>query len=498
MNFKKVSALLLTIALIISGCGIKDHGSSIATDAASDTSATETEPLDSLEARKLVSDELPDKDFGNASFTILGESAKEPFLYVEENEGDVVEQAVFNRNRALEERFSIDFNYELVDPYSQLGVRITQAVNSNDDLYQLISGHVVHLGTLMLNGYLGNWCDLEHIDFSKPWWAKATTENLTYNDVCFLAVGDFALSALEKTYCIFFNKRLAEEYKIENPYETVMNGNWTIDYLISITKDIYKDENMNQKEDEGDFYGFITNAGSHANAYLWAFDNPIIAENNEGKLDVVYKSNKINDIVTKIVTMIDDNPGISHIGSTAGGSFAYLIDTPWTVLFRNSQTIFATGHIGASLSDFRDMKDDYGIIPYPKWDETQDEYQTMSDGSHSILAYPVTVGDTEMTGIITEALCAESYKQVVPAYYDSALKFKGTRDNTSIEILDMITENCVYDMGYVYDGFKGASFIIQKLVRASDTNFESYWASNSSAILSRYSDVIEYFTEYGN
>ena len=65
----------------------------------------------------------------------------------------------------------------------------------------------------------------------------------------------------------------------------------------------------------------------------------------------------------------------------------------------------------------------------------------MVDGSHDILAVPITATNLERTGIITEALSAESYKRVIPAYYETALKTKYARDDESVQMLDMIANS---------------------------------------------------------
>lgn len=491
---RKIAFLLLISMLAsLAACG-GDAPTADTTASADTTVPAVTEEPDALEARKLVDDELPEKDFGGKEFLILGEASKEKDMEIEETTGDVVDDAVHSRNRMVEERFNVDLTFHFVEKYQDLATNIKASVNAGDDEYQMVSGHVVGLGALAMDDYLLNWCDLDYIDFEKPWWSASTLEDLTYNDRCYMAVGNYALSSISSAYAVYFNKRLADEYDIPDPYATVLDGKWTIDYLISITKDIYTDVNNNDKDDEEDFYGFLTNAGSHANAYFWGFDERVISRDKAEGLKMSYKDGRINDIIEKLVTMIEDNPGITHCG-VSGSSFAYFTGScQQGQMFRNGQAIFSTGGVGdAAMAEYRDMKDDFGILPYPKWDENQAQYRTMADGSHSALCAPVTVVDTERLGVLTEVLNAESYKQVVPAFYDVALKVKGARDETSVQIIDMITSGCVFDMGYVYDGWKGASFIIQKMVRAGDTNFESYWASNSSAIIARYDTVINYF-----
>lgn len=122
----------------------------------------------------------------------------------------------------------------------------------------------------------------------------------------------------------------------------------------------------------------------------------------------------------------------------------------------------------------------------------------MADGSHHIMAVPMSAADLDMVGVITEALCAESYKTVVPAYYDVALKVKMTRDEESVEMLDLVTSSCMFDFGYVYDNWAGCSFFLQSLVAAKDTNFESYYASKESAASKHYEKVVSSFDEYMN
>ena len=102
---------------------------------------------------------------------------------------------------------------------------------------------------------------------------------------------------------------------------------------------------------------------------------------------------------------------------------------------------------------------DYGIIPYPKWDTKQESYYTMVDGGHDTMGkFPCRLRIPEFVGIVTEALCAESYKRAIPAYYDVALKVKGTRDETSIKILDLLFENPRFDFGYIYGQFDSPAF----------------------------------------
>lgn len=485
MKAKQIISLMLLASLLVS-CGEAQ-----VTDDGDQTSSLDTTTQADGNDRESLDDGLPEKDYGNESFVIATEKDFEWMVCQEESTGDVIDDAIYARNIAVEDRFKIKIEY-ISDDYSALSKKIVSMVQSGDDEVDLCMTHVVESGKNALEGMYLNWYDIPYVDFSKPWWSDSTVEDLSSGNVCLLAVGDFALSALAKSYCMFYNQQLADEYKIVDLYKTVKDGKWTIDYLQSITKDLYSDINANGKIDGEDRFGFITTCRSALNAYLWAFGEKVLEKDKNDNIELVYHSAKTGEIVEKLCKVFYENDGIYINSKEAEYSFMFSLNC-----FVPGRAVFINSTIGDAVTTLREMEDDYGILPYPKWDENQADYATMVDGSHDVLCVPTTVQDIERTGIITEALCAETYKKVVPSYYEVALKTKYTRDDESIEVLDMIVNSRVFDLGYVYDGWKGASFIFQKLISVNDPNFESHWASNESAINAHYDEVIEYFQNYG-
>ena len=166
-----------------------------------------------------------------------------------------------------------------------------------------------------------------------------------------------------------------------------------------------------------------------------------------------------------------------------------------SMAFADQLTLFAPGTLLMATKHFRTKTNAYGIIPYPKLDENQESYKTMVDGYHAVLAIPKTIDDPEFVGIITEALNAESRRQVFPAYYETALKKKYTHDDESVKLLDMIVDSRVFDFGFVYDGWKGFGFYLQNIINGSQSSdFASYYAKNSSASIQHYNEVIAALT----
>lgn len=132
-------------------------------------------------------------------------------------------------------------------------------------------------------------------------------------------------------------------------------------------------------------------------------------------------------------------------------------------MFRENKGLFLTTMFFL-VESLRDMESDFGIVPFPKYDEAQVEYITrVSFFDTSII--PVTVPDKDCSSIILEALSCESHNVVIPAYYDICLKSKYARDPDSARMIDIILANRVVDFGDTYfqgtirDGFFSKLFM---------------------------------------
>ncbi len=484
-------ASLLFTAMLAS-CG----EDTVAMDTTSaDSISSDSETVETVDPRLLVDDELGDYDFGGVDFRIATSNGNTSHYYLEESTGDIVDDAIYARNRAVEDRFNFSVKVINDTGHRETGI-ITSSISAGDDAIDLICWHPILLGSLVTNDYFLNWYDIPNVNFDKPWWSDSNRDWLTYGDFCPMAIGDFLLSAISGTYSVYYNKRIGSNYDIPDLYETVDNGAWTYDYMVTLSKDIYEDLNGNNELDNDDLYGYTSDCKSNLCTYMWAFDAPIFVK-NQNALAFALDLDKTANIVDKLCNTFNVYQGMridkKYVSPSGTAEFNYGID-----MFALGQSLFANGCLDHALSKLRDMEDDYAILPYPKWDENQEKYYTMVDGSHQIMAVPITAAETERIGTIIEALCAESYKSVIPVYYDTALKLKGTRDEKSIEMLDSILASRVFDFGYIYDAWSGAAFIMQDVFARKDPNFSSFWASKEKAIMSHYNKIIEYFENFNN
>ncbi len=490
---KRNQALLFLLAAALTASLASCGGDSTTTtdtqnistsDNASEAITEEIDP-NSIEGRKLVSDDLGEKDFGGYEFRIVTSDGKTGHYWLEEATGDVVDDALFDRNTTVSDRFNCEISVIFDEIYYDTSAWITNQITAGDDAFDMASMQVIEISKLAVSNYLMNWYDVPHINFDKPWWSPSNKETLTLNDQCYVAIGDLDLSALAQTYCVFYNMSMGADYDLPDIYETVNAGTFTFDYIVSQAKNIYTDLNADGTRDNDDAYGYCTDSMSNLNTYLWAFNNPIF-ERDGDELKFVYKTEKLSNIIETLCDAFNTYEGFRQGGS---GNWNYGYKQ-----FYQSKTLFANGTLNHTQG-LREMEDDYAILPYPKWDEAQEHHYTIVDGSHTGQAIPTTSQSLETVGTIVEALNAESYKQVVPVFYENALKIKGTRNAESIAMIDKLAQSRYFDFGYIYDGWKGCSFIVQDLISANNPNFASKWKSVEKQVMAHYQEIIDFHME---
>ena len=475
MKTKRILALLLAIASAasITACG-QDGG---AKDTEKSDGTTVSDFVSEEASDTEISDGLPEKNYNGRTFTVATDDYMESDYVSEGETGDIVNDAIYRRNSAIEDRFGVKIEV-VSDNYEKMKSRINQMVQAGDDGFDLAAQHACTAGTLAVNGVLMNWYDVPYADLKKPWWSQIANRELSYkNKVIYLAAGDYALSITSDMYAFFFDKVAIEDYGMtaDDLYAIVRDGKWTIDKVAEVTKNIYKDLNGNNERDKDDYYGFASSTRSPLNTFMWSCDNPIMKSDSDGVPQLVYYQDKTPSVVEKVMGLLFDSTG----SYTDKKDYDLNRD-----MFMTGNAMMVPGTFSGAMTYFRDNKNPFGVIPYPKYDEAQTDYYTMSDGSHALLAVPASISDPEFTGIITEALCAESWKNVIPKFYETALKVKLADDNDTSEMIDLIKNGCVFDYGYIYDNGIGFGFTLQNLADTRNrTDIASFYAKREKKVL---------------
>ncbi len=486
---KQLTALLLS-TLILASCASSGTEDTIGTtpDTAAATEAV-TEPTDMLEARKQISDDLPEKDFGGADFPIVTYDYTRTDYIAEQETGALINDAIFRRNSRVAERFNVNL---ILEDGGDLGIitpMIQNAVQAGDDTYQLISLHMINSAKLAMQNYFLDWYTVDHVNLEKPWWNQLCSETLSIDNKIFTMAGSISPSFMTHTYCVYLNKRLGNDIDLTATiYDTVLDGKWTIDYYTSLVKDSWVDLNGNSTQDDQDQYGLAAQVTSYATPFIYSFGETTVSRDADGMPVLSINEEKAADMVNKVYSLIYESNGTI---TTDGWSLHQDVFTAGRALFMNGVFLHA-------IERFNNMEDDYAILPYPKWDEAQTDYLTMSDGASPLVSIPTTCADIERAGIVIEALAAESYKSVIPAIYDTALKVRGVRDETSMQIIDIIERGNVIDFGYVFGNNNMMGFYMSILMGTKKNNFASYYEKQKKSWEKHLTTIIDSYLESAN
>lgn len=434
--------LLVSIMLTLVSCSGGADNTAASTDTTVDTAVSETLP-----AETELSDNLPDTKFNGEELTML---IRSEFLYefdVEGLTGDIVSDSVYTRNRDIEERFDIRIN--IVDvtgswsTQAQFLDTLSSSVMAADGAFSLVASAANYMLPTISNGYFMDLYAIPYIDLEKPWWSQGYVENMTIDGSLYLATGSASINFLDNMCVMFFNKGMVESYDLDNPYDLVNNGNWTFDRLMEMSSAVTGDINGDGEIKVEDRIGHFT-YGNMLIALTQSFNLDFSKRGDDGYPYITYMTDRMASAFDKMTEFYnsDDMLVYTNPGDTLS-------------LAASMQNIFSEGNklimsqVLSSASVMRDMETDFGIIPMPKYDDIQDRYYTCVMENLTVLGVPTSAEPPELSGILAEALAAEGYKEVTPAYFDIALQGKYSRDNESAEMLELIRDSAWFDFAYL-------------------------------------------------
>lgn len=467
-NLKKIIALGLTLVMtvpFISGCASNPPSKGEETsDNAGGSNAETTETIP--EKTGYSADYLPGVDYGGYEFRVVAcpseLSGMHTSIIIEEETGDPVNDAIYRRNRIVEEKYGIKFTQIDALDWAELDSEFQKSVVSGSDdfdLGQMAGGHAFNS---VVTGKAVLPKNLPYIDVSQPWYVQGVNEQFTIAGKMFLAYSDECLNLLEQTQCVLFNKKLVDDLLIESPYDFVRNSTWTVDKFFDMAKSAAADLNGDGQMTDTDRYGIVsTHDFFYPNFWVSSGIKPI-SKDADGLLVFIQNPEKLYNILEKVYEKVNgDGKILFEAHNDAAPSFkgldAYNIARR---MFSNNQGLFYPSAL-VSVQELRSMDTDFGIIPFPKYDEAQEKYYTNGwDGW--IYCVPVTNTDLERTSVIMEALAVESKNLVIPEFLETALHTKYVRDDESLDMLNIIEQNRTMDfsigivskvrMCLVYDG----------------------------------------------
>lgn len=452
-------------------------------------SAEEEKELTELEKRAAIDDNLPDTTFGGKSFIVAATQAKEYEILSEEYTGEATNDAVYDRNLRVSDRFDVKIESYITTNYPYNDVKTV--VTSGTYAYDIVSFWNFTAYTPITANVLYNWCDMPNIDLTQPWYNQLANDPATINGKLFAINSDLSISSLQYTYGMFFNQNLWDKYGVSASelYNSVFDGTWTVDKMNSMTSGIWEDTNGDGIHDRDDIHGYSTSLNLNpSDVWLAAFDLDVATINDDGTFEITFFNEKTITALEKAIALTyDPNSYINSDWLDVAKQFA------------ESKVAMTQLYFWQTAEYLGEMEDTYGILPMPKLDETQQNYYTNAWDQFSVFAIPKTITDDskEMVGTVFAALSAESYKTVFPTYYDQALKSRYSQDRETAEIIDLIMEGRKFEFTFQFgEKLSNLPYMFRYMLASESTDIASTWKKQQKVLNKVFAASIDcYFDE---
>lgn len=497
-NIIKIISILLITALtatLIFSCGsaespsnskdldAPDNQAGIGDDANSnDDPAQEAEP------------DIPVVDMNGKeiTFALLNWASYEPLdiidIEVEELTGEAFNDVAYNRNMYMEQTYNCKVNSVSFPDGNAEFSKIRNSIKSGDEAYDIVLIRSRFYLSALTQGLLQSIDAAPYIDLNNPWWDKTAIDIMSLGKKNYALMGDYTTAIMNCVWNTYFNKKLIEDFGLENPYALVKEGKWTVDKMYEMGKGVASDLNSDGKMDTNDRYG-VAHIVDSATSLLNSFGERFVDIDSDG---VPYLSLGRESAMSKFMHIVDifsDHDSCFNAHFRTNEPFKYEAQ-----MFINNQALFCLGGIYYA-PEMRAMEEEYGILPYPKFDENQKEYyNSILIVALPLLTIPVTNGDLENTGLFLEAYSYQGYKNVRPQFYDVLLQRKIARDDESAEMLDFIFNNLFIDIGALYD-FAGISATINDMNGKGNANIASYLEKNTEKIEKEIQKFVDALTK---
>ena len=492
-------ALVLALAPAAMSCGKEDTKES---DTTADTAANTETTTDT--AAETEADPYAGYDFGGATLSIFSsadsyDSTNANFLIAGSGEmnGEIVNDAVYNRNLKVEEGLNVQLAYTPGEwTYSDIAAGIDQLIMAGDRVYDVMINDMFRLVEASIKGQLHNVAKTDRLDLSASYWySDAMDDLMVVPGAMYLMLGDYFADSLASAHVLYYNKDLIENNYSDADYlhNLIMDGKFTKDVMLEIMQTCAVDLNGDGKWDRTDRLGYIApGAWGPMMPLVTGFDVEYILRDESGNVSFDFNNEHSVKVLEACNELYHNDLTLQSMGDDED------MQQVTRDLIGAGNAVFA-GYL--RLSDFGSMREyetTIGLSPYPKLDESQESYISSLHDTSEVGAVLLTTPESELDFVFTclEFLGRESAEMVIPVWFDEALKVKYSSGEGDAEVLDIIRSTIDHPFALAYQSALGgyplpACFL--NPIREGSNDFASTYQSTKAAGESALASVVESF-----
>ena len=381
--------------------------------------------------------------------------------------GEIIPEAVAERNNLVYEKLGVEVEAVINagDPgsnwenyHKDLSNSVTAGVND----YDAVCGAVRTAYKCAVQQLLVNLAAVDTLDLSHPWWSQRSREAFDYGTdapIVYFMNGDVNYFDNWGTSCVFFTKNFLTDFGFEMPYDLVREYKWTYDAMKSMSGGMYRDLDGDGKKSFGDSYGIVANTGI-MERFLPAMGFQLVVPNDEGS----YVLNETEGFVGAAENMYafllnDQNVWLD------GGEYSGI--------FYRGDAAFSEDNLYAIRRSSGEMESDYGVLPYPMWDENAHEYGcTVSEAYATVCGISLTA-DSGTVGLVLDVMGAYSPATVTEAVIENGAMVRNARDEDTADMIRIIMDSAAFSMASLVEWGSISSIFNGSLASKANLNYAS-------------------------
>jgi len=493
---KKVTLILTALLLmstLLTACA-SDSGNTADTTASVDTTAADT----NAEVTEPAEYTAPGVTFDGRTVTFLDYITDDYFwhaatysdIFCDDENGDPVNDAQYKRNQKVEEELDIKLAIHSVGNVGRLtsGPEFRRLVMAGENLIDVGFMFTGEMRSILSEPSMTiDFNEISTMDLDASWWDQNFIDEFTLYGKLSALTGDISLFSNFAPIMLFYSKQLAENYDLGDFYDMVMSRTWTSDKMIEMCKKVAHDVNGDGKMDVEDCYGMALQNGLLISMFLSSGQH-LVDNTGEEIIPVVNNERTIN-IIERFSPFID-NTNVNNNVKVFASRFKNVYYEHHIPTFKDNRILFNYNQL-LIMFELRAMETDFGVLPWPLFDEAQENYASdISTSWATAMMIPATQGDLDLIGHVLDSLGYYSQQYVTPAFIDTTVMDKAIRDDESAEMLEIILNSRTYDIGHFY-GWGGISSMINTLASSGSTDFASQYASVEAKFISDIDAAME-------
>ena len=456
------------------------------------------------------------RDYDGYSFTVLCDTTNVRLEFIAESDGELIKDAVIQRQDYIEQFLNIDFN--LVETQGGYGnmegyaaeIESASGAGTPYDLalaYNLIPPVVAAKG---LSRDLAESENLNLLETEKPYWGKEIKKEIMIGGRIFWMSDNSSWNNIRNMLCMYVNteyfSRVNEGATKEDLYALVENGNWTIQSLLTLIQDAYENTNTEGDGAEGaddlDSYGLqAAESAAWLDNWVYAAGFRYTKLNAKGTYDWTLGDQSMIDFIDYWQETIHNDADIDKQDGTQ------------YKMFLEGRSMFSLSTIGMNEQN---PEIEYTVLPLPLYDSNvKNTYSTPFSNTYSSWLIPKAAKTEafERSATTLEMLAAEGNRRLSPVYFEVYLKRQvANGDENMLRMFNIIRNSITFDLGYLYgssltcENLGGGSgyaevFIFIRRIFAGDgtgsySNISTVWPQISGTATTKLNNLMVDILDY--